>query len=145
MKERKYKLLLTDLIDLLTITQIKETLFAKNGSLKATAEIDRIVIDIKNILEIQKIPLTGKLVRMITLLSQYNLQVWLIKEKMQREPENYHHLLEFAQELNGLRNNLRNKLMCKFLESTAANQRTTFLSNNETKWYYKIMEDLNES
>jgi Fic family protein len=85
---------------------------------------------------------TGRLVRLIIFLAQANLYVWRNKDCMQKEPEKYYDLLEFAQELNGLRNHVRNLLMEEFREAEPCNRRATFLDYDHRRWYSIIINGM---
>jgi len=136
---RKYKLTLVDLIDSVTINQIKEVFYSGNKRNVCTGELNFLSCDIDMLIRERQIKLTGQMVRIIMLLAQANLLVWYSKDRMKKEPQRYYALLEFAQELNGLRNYLRNILMIEFGEAKECNKRATFLDYNNQKWYSRIL------
>lgn len=142
MAVQQYEVLLTDLIDLLTIAQIKETLFEGEASHAATGDLQRASADVSELLKARSIHVTARVVRLIMLLAQANLQVWLNKDRMTADPQRYEELLEYAQELNGLRNHARNLLMKRLGEWTPATERSTFLSLDGGRWYSRLLEDL---
>jgi len=84
---RQHEMLLTDLIDLLTIAQIKESLFSGEASLAATGDLDRASADVSEILRARNVEPSGRIIRLVMLLSETNLQVWLNKDQMAVEPE----------------------------------------------------------
>jgi hypothetical protein len=141
---RQYKLLLTDIIDALTINQIKEVAYDYDRCESVKQEIEDLSHDLSLLLKERDLQPTGRLVRLTALLAQSNLHVWFNKDCMQEEPEKYYELLEFAQELNGLRNHVRNVLMSKFSEADACTLRTTFLCSDNSKWYAPILKSLAE-
>jgi len=107
---------LADLIDALTINQIKEVFFLGENREACIQAINQLSHDVDLLVKERKIKPTGHLVRLIIFLAQANLHVWYNKDRMQNDQERYYDLLEFAQELNGLRNHVRNLLMKEFNE-----------------------------
>ena len=141
---RQYNLLLTDIIDALTINQIKEVAFGGERRESAKREIGDLSHDLDLLLESDHVQPTSGLLRLMVLLAQSNLHVWFNKDRMQNEPEKYYELLEFAQELNGLRNHVRNLMMSRFNEGEPCNMRATFLGSDAGKWYTLILNSLAE-
>ena len=72
---RKYLPTLAELIDRLSIIQLKEVFITDHKNEYAT-EIKEIVHDIELILNDENIRLTGEDVRAIVVLSQMNLHIW---------------------------------------------------------------------
>jgi hypothetical protein len=142
MTKRKFQIPLTDLIDLLTITQIKETLLGSEDSQRASQDLATIAADLGALLAQRPVAVSGRVLRLVALLAETNLQVWLNKDRMQSEPERYEALLEYAQELNGLRNHVRNLLMRLLGEWEPSRERATFLSDRADRWYAPLLEDL---
>jgi hypothetical protein len=140
MSGRAYNLLLTDLVDTLTIDQIKEVLLPTGAA--ATREMAAISADLDALLAAGAFRPSGRLVRLVALLSLANQQTWFNKDRMQEDPGRYGELLEFAQELNGLRNHVRNLLMNAFHEDSPATRRATFLDPSGSHWYSAILEQL---
>ena len=139
--KRKFQVLLTDLIDTLTIGQIKEMLLLGEKRVAATKELTMLLHDIDLLLKDVEIKGYGRLLRLVVFLAQANLIVWSNKDRMQDEPEKYHELLEFAQEMNGLRNHIRNLLMEEFGEDGPCNTRATFLEYSDQRWYSSLIRD----
>lgn len=139
-----YEFLLTDLIDALTIVQIKETIFPDEKKAAYTAELGNISHDIKEAAAPTAPLLSGKMVRFIAFLAQANLHVWHSKDEMQEKEKQgrYYDLLRFAQDMNGLRNHVRNLLMDEFGENSPAKRKATFLDFTGTRWYRGILESL---
>lgn len=142
MTERKFEIPLTDLIDLITITQIKETLLGPEASKRATQDLATTTADLHELLAQRPVKASGRILRLVALLAETNLQVWLNKDRMQAEPERYDALLEYAQELNGLRNHVRNLLMRLLGEWEPSRERATFLSERGDRWYSPLLGGL---
>lgn len=130
---------LADLIDRITISQIKETLFSKERAAMFTRDLAEVAADMDALLADRPVGMDGRLIRLIMLMAQCNLHVWTGKDRMDREPDSYVALLARAQDLNGLRNHARNRLMDVFGEMGPAARRSTFLDEEGEQWYSPII------
>lgn len=106
MSERKYLPTLADLIDRLSIVQLKEVFIHENKN-EYAKEIQDIVHDIELILNNEKIELTGDTIRAIVVLAQYNLHIWM-NESNWRKGIRTGNNLELTHGLNGIRNHAKN-------------------------------------
>lgn len=122
-KKREYLPTLADLIDILTINQIKEIKF--QDKLAYAEVIKKICRDIDLIIDEKNVKLNSKLVRIIILLAQLNLFIWETKDKMQEvDPESYSKLLKFCHQLNGIRNTMKNKVLEEIGDKDPSKKRT---------------------
>lgn len=137
-----YAYLITDLIDTLTIHQIKEAFFTSAKRETISSEMERITGDVEMRLREKNFRLTGGFIGLVVLLAQANLHVWLNKDLMQTHIARYGELLDFAQDLNGLRNHVRNIMMYALGESAPCNLRVNFLSHDGGKWYSPLLARL---
>ena len=104
---------LAELLDRLTVTQIKQALLGDKKKEFAN-EMQKISHDMDLIIEENDIRLTSKIIRIIVLISQMNLHIWKNKDLMQENLENdeeYLRLLKLAHQLNGIRNRMKNQLL----------------------------------
>ena len=104
---------LSELIDRLTVTQVKLNLLDVNSE-DFTAEVAKLVNDINLIVKEKKIEISGELVRAIVMISQINLHIWRNKDLMQENLENeseYLSYLKKAHQMNGVRNLLKNYIL----------------------------------
>ena len=108
MKQRKYLPTLGELIDRLSIHQLKEVFISDNKENYAK-EIDDMVHDIDMILKEHKGEITGEIVRAIIVLSQMNLHIWHNESKVRRGDKDGN--LHLTHGLNGIRNTAINKIM----------------------------------
>tara|TARA_R110002020_G_scaffold12700_4_gene46401 strand:+ start:169 stop:570 length:402 start_codon:yes stop_codon:yes gene_type:complete len=108
MKQRKYLPTLGELIDRLSIHQLKEVFISENKENYAK-EIDDMVHDINMILKEHKGEITGEIVRAIIVLSQMNLHIWHNESKVRRGDKDGN--LHLTHGLNGIRNTAINKIM----------------------------------
>jgi hypothetical protein len=112
-KSRQFLPPLSELIDRLTVTQVKLNLLDVNSE-DFTAEVTKLVNDINLIVEEKKIEISGELVRAIVMISQINLHIWRNKDLMQENLENeskYLSYLKKAHQMNGVRNILKNYIL----------------------------------
>jgi hypothetical protein len=106
--ERKYLPTLAELVDRLSISQLKEV-FITDHKEEYAKEIDEIVHDIELILSQTDGRITGEQVRAIVVLSQMNLHIWHNESAVRKGtagPAN----LALTHGLNGIRNTAKNKI-----------------------------------
>jgi len=105
---RKYLPTLSELIDRLSIVQLKEV-FIPEHKTEYAQEITNIVHDIQLYLEENKKPITADTIRAIIVLSQMNLHIWH-NESNYRKGIKDNNNLELTHGLNGIRNVAKNKI-----------------------------------
>jgi hypothetical protein len=108
MKERKYLPTLSELIDRLSIIQLKEV-FITDHKIEYAEEIAAIVHDIQLYLDESKEPLTAETIRAIVVLSQMNLHIWHNESNVRNGSEGPN-ALALTHGLNGIRNTAKNKI-----------------------------------
>jgi len=133
---------LSELIDKLTISQIREMLLPWGNTKYYAQELIDIEQDIGLLIKQKRVKISSDFMRKLILLSQINLHVWFIKDKMASNPRKYFKLLKFAQELNGIRNHIKNQLLYKTKDTALAKRRSTFLDYKNKKWYSSLLMDL---
>jgi hypothetical protein len=107
-QNRKYLPTLSELIDRLSIVQLKEV-FIKEHKDEYSKEIQDIVHDIQMILDIQKNEITAETIRAIVVLSQMNLHIWHNESNYRKGIKDGNNL-ELTHGLNGIRNTAKNKI-----------------------------------
>ena len=105
---RKYLPTLGELIDRLSIVQIKE-LKIPNHKDEYSQEIQDIVHDINEIIKDGDFELNGEFIRAVVVLSQMNLHIW-VNEDNARSGDNQGNQLMLTHGLNGIRNTAKNKI-----------------------------------
>jgi hypothetical protein len=106
---RKYLPTLGELIDRLSIIQIKE-LKIPNHKEEYSQEIQDIIHDITEILDTNKqLKVDGDFIRAIVVLSQMNLHIW-VNEDNARSGDDKGNQLMLTHGLNGIRNTAKNKI-----------------------------------
>lgn len=106
MSERRYLHTLGDLIDRLSIVQLKEVFIPEFKS-EYSQEIADIVHDIQLILEEQRAEITADVIRAIVVVSQMNLHIWHNESNYRRGIKDGNNL-ELTHGLNGIRNTAKN-------------------------------------
>ena len=105
---RKYLPTLSELIDRLSIIQLKEVFIADHKQ-EYEEEIAAIVHDIQAHLDENETILTAEVIRAIVVLSQMNLHIWQ-NEANYRKGIKEGNSLELTHGLNGIRNTAKNKI-----------------------------------
>ena len=108
MKNRKYLPTLSELIDRLSIVQLKEVFITEHKNEYAD-EISKIIHDIDLTLKENDAILTADVIRAIVVLSQMNLHIWHNESNYRKGIKDGNNL-EFTHGLNGIRNTAKNKI-----------------------------------
>lgn len=106
MSERKYLHTLGDLVDRLSIVQLKEV-FIPEFKEEYSKEIQDIVHDIQLILDETNGNITAETIRAIVVVSQMNLHIWHNESNYRRGIKDGNNL-ELTHGLNGIRNTAKN-------------------------------------
>jgi hypothetical protein len=108
MKNRKYLPTLSELVDRLSIAQLKEV-FITDHKAEYAQEISNIVHDINLLLEENDSEVNGEIIRAIVVLSQMNLHIWHNESNYRKGIKDGNNL-ELTHGLNGIRNTAKNKI-----------------------------------
>ena len=108
MKNRKYLPTLSELVDRLSISQLKEV-FITDHKEEYSQEIADIVHDIQICLDEQGGKVTAETIRAIVVLSQMNLHIWHNESNYRKGIKDGNNL-ELTHGLNGIRNTAKNKI-----------------------------------
>ena len=136
-KDRKYVVPLAELVDRLTVDQIKEVLL-NEGKASYAEEMTILQHDIDLVISERNMPLTARLLRIIVALSQLNLHIWLLKDRMLLESDKYDELLKLAHQLNGTRNRLKNLLLEEAGDREKSAQRSNIGTDGLAGWDISI-------
>lgn len=126
-----------ELIDRLTIDQIKEVLLpeARGG---VADEIRRLENDIDLMAGTLDLKASARLLRKIIVLAQVNLHIWYNKDQMQAQPDRYAELLTMAHQLNGIRNRIKNSLLDEAGDRDRAARHTNVETDGLEGWDISI-------
>jgi hypothetical protein len=105
---RKYLPTLSELIDRLSIVQLKEV-FITDHKDEYAKEIADIVHDIQAYIDENKSEITAETIRAIVVLSQMNLHIWHNESNYRKGIKDGNNL-ELTHGLNGIRNTAKNKI-----------------------------------
>jgi hypothetical protein len=105
---RKYLPTLSELIDRLSIVQLKEVFISEHKS-EYSQEIKDIVDDIQLLLNEQQGVITAETIRAIVVLSQMNLHIWHNESNYRKGIKDGNNL-ELTHGINGIRNTAKNKI-----------------------------------
>ena len=106
MSNRKYLPTLAELVDRLSIVQLKEVFITEHKE-EYAQEISDILHDIDLILKQESILLDSKSIRAIVVLSQMNLHIWHNESNYRKGIKDGNNL-ELTHGLNGIRNTAKN-------------------------------------
>jgi hypothetical protein len=108
MKQRRYLQTLSELIDRMSIVQLKEV-FIPEHKADYAQEIDDIVHDIQLILDETGGKIDAETIRAIVVVAQINLHIWHNESNYRRGNKEGNNL-ELTHGLNGIRNTAKNKI-----------------------------------
>ena len=105
---RKYLPTLSELVDRLSIAQLKEVFISEHKE-EYAQEIKDIINDIQEVIDENDGKITADTIRAIVVLSQMNLHIWH-NEANYRKGIKEGNNLELTHGLNGIRNTAKNKI-----------------------------------
>jgi hypothetical protein len=108
MNQRKYLPTLSELVDRLSIVQLKEVFITEHKQ-EYSQEIKDILHDIQLLLDSSENKIDAETIRAIVVLSQMNLHIWH-NESNYRKGIRDGNNLELTHGLNGIRNTSKNKI-----------------------------------
>lgn len=130
---------LSELLDTLTVYQIKEIMDASNS--ESYAEESRAIeSDIDDLLEVSDIHSIGDFLRLVVALSQVNLHIWYVKEEMQKYPERFDECTKLGHQLNGIRNQLKNRILTATQGVEQSGVRTNLGTDGLEGWRLSILD-----
>lgn len=110
MTDRKWLPNLAELIDRLSIHQLKEVFLSEHKE-KYRKEMSDIMHDINSLIKSENVQITGELVRAIIILAQINEHIWYNEAKARLGLDNDPNLLKLTHSLNGIRNKAMNFIL----------------------------------
>jgi len=108
MTQRKYLPTLSELVDRLSIVQLKEVFISEHKK-EYAKEISDILYDIDLLLDESNAKIDAKTLRAIVVLSQMNLHIWHNESNYRKGIKDGNNL-ELTHGLNGIRNRSKNKI-----------------------------------
>ena len=129
MRQRKYLPTISDLIDRLSIIQLKEVFLPEHKE-EYTNEIQDIVEDLEELMRWEK-P-TGEMIRAIIVLAQMNTHIWYNESNFRAGKGEGN--LELTHGLNGIRNTAKNKLQENLVEGGRKDYKIDCLAAEFKDW-----------
>ena len=138
-KKDFYNLNVSELIDLISNLQIKET---KLNNPHFTKELNKASKDLDGLLKKKKVKVTSKIIRKIIFVSLSNLLVWESKDEMLLNQKEYYPILKKALQMNSIRNRATNSLMDDFKGTDFTRNRVSKFTNTDTLWKKHLIKKL---
>ena len=129
MRQRKYIPTISDLIDRLSIIQLKEVFLPEHKE-EYTNEIQDIVEDLEELMRWEK-P-TGEMIRAIIVLAQMNAHIWYNESNFRAGKGEGN--LELTHGLNGIRNTAKNKIQENLVEGGRKDYKIDCLAAEFKDW-----------
>ena len=139
-ENRKFLTPLSELIDRLTVDQIKQLLNKDDSQESLKKEMQNIMYDIDQIINDKKTKLDSEIIRMIIILSQINLHIWNLKDKMEKDKNGYDKNLKLAHQINGIRNQIKNKLLEKTKDLNQSLKLSNFNTDELKDWDFDLTD-----
>jgi hypothetical protein len=136
-KDRKWLPSFAELIDRLSIHQLKEV-FIKEHKDKYFLEMQDIIHDLDILVEEGDIPLTGDILRTVIIISQINAHIWYNESKARKGESQDLHLLRLTHGLNGIRNRAGNHLLYLIGQNDRQDWKTDCLAEEFKDWDIKF-------
>ena len=136
--ERQFLTPFAELVDRLTVDQIKAVLLPE-GQASYSDEMRRISHDLDLIIQERGLRLDGRMIRILVALGQMNLHIWHLKDRMQAEPDRYEAHLKLAHHLNGIQNQLKNRLLEEAGEREKATERSNSGVDGLEGWHVDLV------
>ena len=105
---RKYLPTLSELVDRLSIVQLKEVFISEHKA-EYAKEISDILHDIQEHIDENNAEITAEVIRAVVVLSQMNLHIWHNETNYRKGIKDGNNL-ELTHGLNGIRNTAKNKI-----------------------------------
>tara|TARA_B100000424_G_C22914348_1_gene486459 strand:- start:243 stop:674 length:432 start_codon:yes stop_codon:yes gene_type:complete len=136
---RKWLPSLADLIDRLSIHQLKEVLIPSNKDVYAR-EMNEISHDIDMIAKEKNVEFSSDLLRAVIILSQINTHIWYNESKVRKGESQDLNLLKLTHGLNGIRNKCMNYIKFHCNESDRLDLKIDCLAAEFEDWKYSFLE-----
>ncbi len=143
-RERQWLPHLAELIDRLTIHQLKEVFLTEHKK-KYAGEMKMIVNDVNLILEENCHKITGEMIRAIIVIAQMNTHIWYNESNARLGNEQDLHLLKLTHGLNGLRNDASNYLLELLGYKEKGDYKTDCLAAEFDDWKVSLRDEENNS
>ena len=141
--ERKWLPTFAELIDRLSIHQLKEIFISEHRD-KYSKEMEDICNDLQVIISEKDIKITGELIRSIVILSQINTHIWYNETKARQGIDQDLSLLKLTHGINGLRSEIQNYILELIGEVERKDWKTDCLAAEFKNWRISLFEKKKE-
>ena len=143
MTDRKYLPTLSELIDRLSIAQLKEVFIPEHKD-KYAREMKDIENDINIIIKEKDIKLTAKMIRSIIVMAQMNEHIWYNESKARSGEDQDASLLKLTHGINGIRNSAGNYLLEQIGDSDRKDWKIDCLAAEFKDWEISLLPEIDE-
>ena len=137
--ERKWIPHFAELIDRLSIHQLKEIFIAEHRK-KYFKEMEDISFDLNTIIKEKNVKLTGELIRAIIILSQINTHIWYNETEARKGKSQDLNLLKLTHGLNGMRSQIQNYILNIVGDTKRMDWKTDCLAAEFKDWQIGLLE-----
>ncbi len=139
---REINFSLPDLVDRLTIDQIKQIQFEKTAK-NYEKSINQIMKSIDRIIIKKKIKISDQLISVLLNLSQINLYIWFLRKDLRTQKKPNSKKIKLSHQLNALRNQLKNRLsnLCFQKKSNSIEKKTNTNKEDLKGWKLNSLND----
>ena len=130
----------SEIIDRLSILNIKR-FFIKKDAISFSKELQKLHNDIDFYMDKNDILCTSQHFRLIISLAQINLNIWLTKEEMTNHKDNYLKNMKLGHQLNGIRNQLKNKILDINGLSERSFEKTNTTREDLSGWFISALNE----
>jgi len=139
--ERKWLPNLSELIDRLSIHQLKEVFIPEHKD-KYAKEMKDIMHDIDIVIKEGDVDATSALIRSIIIVSQMNAHIWYNESKARSGESQDISLLKLTHGLNGIRNNAGNYILELIGQAERKDWKTDCLAAEFKDWEVSLIDDI---
>lgn len=137
---RKWLPAFADLIDRMTIHQLKEVFIPENKDVYAQ-EMSDIEHDLDLIIQEKNINLTGELIRAIVVLAQMNEHIWYNESEARKGRDQDLEKLKLTHGINGVRNRVMNLIKVLTGEGNRLDLKTDCLADEFKDWEISLLNE----
>ncbi len=138
--DRKWLPTFSDLVDRMSIHQLKEVLVPEHKD-EYAADMCDLEHDIDMLIEEKDIKLTGRMVRAIIVLSQMNCHIWHNEADARKGKDQDLSCLRLSHGLNGIRNRTMNLIKHETGDVAKLDWKTDCLAASFKDWEVSLLDD----
>ncbi len=138
--ERKWMPSFSELIDRLSIHQLKEVFIVEHKD-KYAKEMRDIIHDLNLLIKEGNIDISGELIISIIVLAQMNAHIWYNESKARKGEAQDLHLLRLTHGLNGIRNQICNYILSIIGEEDKQDWKTDCLADEFKDWEISLLKE----